>query len=286
MTCWLIYTREEAERNHHAISFYQQACDKRNIQMFLCYYENFVWGTANSRSFLSYENKEIKKLPDFVIMRATEPFFSTHLETMGCRVFNSARVSEIANDKLKTLQFTASLGVPTPKTRLATHKTAEAIGTELGFPLVMKPRDGHGGQDVLWIESLSDLSAKLMGYDHENFLLQKPVADLGRDLRVYVVGGEVVCAMLRMRDDDFRSNYCLGGRAEQKTLTREEMHIVRIITDHLPLDFAGIDLLYSNGQPMLGEIEDVVGARMLYHLTDLDVIDQYVAFMAKTVSLH
>ncbi len=286
MTCWLIYTRGEAERNHHAISFYRQACEKRNIQMSLCYYEDFSWGTAENGLYLSYAKKDIKKLPDFVIMRATEPIFSAHLEAMGCRLFNSARVSLLANDKLKTLQFAASLGIPTPVTRVATRNSAMEIGIDLGFPLVMKPRDGHGGQDVLWVESPSDLADKLTGYAHASFLLQKPVADLGRDLRVYVVGGEVVCAMLRMRDDDFRSNYCLGGRAEQKTLTQEEMHIVRTITDHLPLGFAGIDLLYSKGQPMLGEIEDVVGARMLYHLTDIDVIDQYVDFMAKTVSLH
>ena len=286
MTCWLIYTSEEAERNHHAISFYRQACEKRNIQMSLCYYEDFSWGTGDTGLYLSYGKKDIKKLPDFVIMRATKPIFSAHLEAMGCRIFNSTRVSFLANDKLRTLQFAASLGLPTPVTRVANHKNAMEIGKELGFPLVMKPRDGHGGQDVLWVNDLADLTSKLIEYAHDSFLLQKPVTDLGRDLRVYVVGGQVVCAMLRMRDDDFRSNYCLGGRAEQKMLTQEEMHIVRIITDNLPLGFAGIDLLYSNGQPMLGEIEDVVGARMVYHLTDIDVIDQYVDFIVKTVSLH
>ena len=39
-----------------------------------------------------------------------------------------------------------------------------------------------------------------------------------------------------------------------------------------PLCFAGVDLLYDQGSPVLGEVEDVVGSRMLYKVSDVDII--------------
>ena len=49
------------------------------------------------------------------------------------------------------------------------------------------------------------------------------------------------------------------------------------------IGFVGIDFMFSDGKMILNEIEDVVGARMLYHLTDLDVVDIYVEHILKTI---
>ena len=40
--------------------------------------------------------------------------------------------------------------------------------------------------------------------------------------KVYVIGGKIITAMLRISDKDFRSNFCLGGRAEVYNLSDEE----------------------------------------------------------------
>ncbi|MBE7048116.1 MAG: ATP-grasp domain-containing protein [Ruminococcaceae bacterium] len=282
MKGWLIYRKQEAERNKFAVTMYHKACARRKIHIQLKYLEELSPETAGSVS--AFNNKKTS-LPDFVIMRADAPFFSATLEKSGCRVFNSAQVSALANDKLKTIQMAKSLGIATPITCVATKTDAVAVGARLGYPLVMKPRDGHGGQDVLWIDSEAMLVKILPTFHHESFLLQKPVSSLGQDLRVYVIGGQVVVAMLRSRDDDFRSNYCLGGHASIHSLTPEEQTIVGKITEALPMDFAGIDLLYHEGQPVLSEIEDVVGARMVYHLTNLDIIDMYVEHIATQLGL-
>ena len=39
---------------------------------------------------------------------------------------------------------------------------------------------------------------------------------------------------------------------------------------------AGVDLLYDQGHPVLGEVEDVVGSRMLYQTSDLDIVGLYL----------
>lgn len=281
-TGWLVYRKKDAERNLHNITFYENAADKRGIKILLRYFEEFSYGTSEMGLSLFYEGKSIPK-PDFVVMRADEPLFSYHLEMMGYRVFNNAYLSFVANDKAKTLQVAAAAGVPVPTTCLARHENAQAIGQAMGYPMVIKPRDGHGGADVLWIDTEETLLRTLPNYHHDTFLMQKPVADLGRDLRVYVVGKRIIAAMLRARDDDFRSNYCLGGSATRYTLSAEEEALVYKVISLFDIGFAGIDFMFSNGKMILNEIEDVVGARMLYHLTDLDVVDIYVEHILSVI---
>ncbi len=281
-TGWLIYRKQDAERNRHNVTFYEDAAKRQGASIQLYYFENFSYGTSENGLTLFYEGKPIEK-PDFVVMRADEPLFSYQLELMGYRVFNNSQVSLVANDKARTLQVVAGAGVPTPVSRVANHGSAAGIGAELGYPLVIKPRDGHGGIDVLWIKNEASLSETLQNYNHDTFLMQQPVKDLGRDLRVYVVGRQIVAAMLRARDDDFRSNYCLGGSATRYELSCEEEALVNKVIDLFDFGFVGIDFMFSDGQMIFNEIEDVVGARMLYHLTDLDVVDIYVAHILKTI---
>ena len=59
--------------------------------------------------------------------------------------------------------------------------------------------------------------------------------------------------------------------------------MVNKVIDIFDFGFVGIDFMFSDGQMIFNEIEDVVGARMLYHLTDLDVVDIYVAHILKTI---
>ena len=281
-TGWLIYRKKDAERNRHNITFYENAAKKRGAQILLLYFEEFLYGTDAEGLALFYGGKRIEK-PDFVVMRADEPLFSYHLELMGFCVFNNSYVSQVANDKARTLQVVSGAGVPTPISRLARHEDALSVAKTLGYPLVIKPRDGHGGIDVLWIENEASLKKTLQNYHHNTFLMQQPVSNLGRDLRVYVVGKTIVAAMLRQRDDDFRSNYCLGGSATRYELSAPETALVHKVIDLFDFGFVGIDFMFSHGQMILNEIEDVVGARMLYHLTDLDVVDLYVDHILKTI---
>ncbi len=281
-TGWLIYRKKDAERNRHNITFYENAAERHGANIILRYFEDFSYGTSEAGLTLTYEGVSLEK-PDFVVMRADEPLFSYHLELMGYRLFNNAEVSLVANDKARTLQVVSSAGVPTPVSRLASHSSALSVAKELGYPLVIKPRDGHGGIDVLWIENEASLSETLQTYNHSTFLMQQPVKDLGRDLRVYVVGKQIVAAMLRTRDDDFRSNYCLGGNATRYELSDAEEVLVKKVISLFDFGFVGIDFMFSGGQMIFNEIEDVVGARMLYHLTELDVVDLYVEHILNVI---
>ena len=98
-------------------------------------------------------------------------------------------------------------------------------------------------------------------------------------MRVYVLGGEVLAAVKRTSECDFRSNFSLGGKAEIIDLPDEVKEYIRLIIEALSPDLVGIDFIRHNGEWVLGEIEDVVGTRMLYALTDIDAADEYVGYV-------
>jgi len=209
------------------------------------------------------------------------------LESLGFLVFNNAYLSQIANDKEKTLCLAKAHNIPVPETCFATKKTAIELARKLSFPLVIKPLDGHGGADVFMLQNEAELAALIPGYEHARFLLQRPVSELGKDLRVYVVGNRIIAGMLRSRADDFRSNYCLGGTASRYDFSAEELALVNRAISLFDVDYAGFDFMFDQGQMVLNEIEDVVGARMLYHETDIDIVALYLEhIMNKVQNTH
>lgn len=113
----------------------------------------------------------------------------------------------------------------------------------------------------------------------DQIVVQRLASEKGKDLRVYVIGNEIVAGMLRTSDTDFRSNFSLGGHAQVHALTEEEETLVRKIMRYFSFGLVGIDLIYDNGHPVLNEIEDVVGARMLYAHTDINLVGRYIDYI-------
>jgi glutathione synthase/RimK-type ligase-like ATP-grasp enzyme len=85
--------------------------------------------------------------------------------------------------------------------------------------------------------------------------------------------------MLRTNKNDFRSNFSLGGNAEKSTLSESEKNLIDSVLKVLKFDFAGIDIIYKNNRPYINEIEDVVGSRMVYANTDIDIIKLYLDYI-------
>ena len=257
MKGWLIYDREGAARNRTFIDFWFAACAKRKVDLELLY----------SHEPLPEQN------PDFAVVRTIDPALSFRLEGRGIPVYNPASVSEICNDKWKTYRLASRLGVPFPQTE---YVPDPAVMPSHPYPYVLKACAGHGGTQVFMVKSREEEQAAKRALAGIPSVLQEPVSDLGKDLRVYVLGGKILAGMLRVSHTDFRSNFCLGGTAIPHELTREERAIVESFTEALPLGLAGIDLIYHEGNPVFNEIEDVVGCRMLYSQTEIDPVALYL----------
>ena len=248
----LCYDAADVPRNEWFIGALQRAAEPEGLSLRLC---------------LAGEGFPPDGQPDFVLNRSrSEKIAELCEESFGIPVFNSRAVTRITNDKYRTHRFLRDAGLPTAETWLVSEGEPLPV---LPLPLVAKPADGHGGQGVTWLRD----EAALCRYAAEAkrpFLLQEPMVT-GWDLRLYVLNGDCYAAVLRTSDADFRSNFSLGGNAAVIQPDKEAVKLLDRVQQLLPLDFAGVDLLrHPDGGYVIGEIEDAVGCRMLYALTDMD----------------
>lgn len=227
-------------------------------------------------------------LPDFVISRQRDHLLSEKFEKLHIPVFNRSRVSEICNDKHNTHRFLD--GLPLMKTEFPEPGNSY-IPIAISFPLVVKPAFGHGGDRVALVENQRQLDAALSAIDPQPAIIQESASEAGKDLRVYVLFGRIVAAVMRTAQNGIVSNYKRGGNVELHTLTAAEKELAQAVIDRFaergaPLSFAGIDLIYHNATPVVNEVEDVVGSRMLYKVSDIDVLDLYIREIAKRLFDH
>lgn len=216
---------------------------------------------------------------DGVVMRTYNPDFTMFLKSKGIRTFNNARTQATGNDKASTYAFARSVGVPVPDTRLVNKGNP----SPLIMPFIVKSRYGHGGTEVYEITSDADYCKAIDSIKDDSFIVQR-ILERGRDKRVYVIGNDIIATFMRVNDNDFRSNYKLGGKAYKTNVNKVEEDYVRRVVNGLHSDFIGVDFIYENGMPYLNEIEDLVGSRMVYENSDIDILDLYADHIVKVSS--
>ncbi len=287
---WITYDRADYQINTGFVKMFEEAFEKvaDDILVKVILTEDFRVSVEHGETCF-YEKEEKLEKPFCVIARSRDFRLSRMIERAGIRVFNSSKVCEICNDKAATYQEVSRLSIPMPDTWF------DRIPDDLSYPYVIKPVDGHGGIGVTMVtcDAAKELALKELGFHGKldevmadgakvctrHFVVQKPVSDLGKDVRVYVCGGKIIQAMLRSSESDFRSNFCLGGKASCYTLNEEEISYVQKLQDHFQFDFAGIDFIFDEGKAVFNEIEDVVGSRMLYSMTEIDIVSIYVDYL-------
>jgi gamma-F420-2:alpha-L-glutamate ligase len=88
---------------------------------------------------------------------------------------------------------------------------------------------------------------------------------------------------LRRSKEGFRANYSLGGEVVEYFLSEDETNRVHQIIEHFSFDLVGIDFIVGDDSALIfNEIEDVVGARMLYECTSIDIVDHYLRYLKAT----
>lgn len=279
---WILYNYADAERNNGYIEFYKAEGEKLGIAIELLYIEELEFGVQYDEWYVTYHGQEVT-LPDFAIVRMNYPLLSRQLELLGVPVFNSSFVASICNDKAQTYQYVAKAGIPMVDSRFV-HKNflLDKMHT-VPRPFVVKSVSGHGGKQVFLVKEGEDI---VPIYDKlEDHVVIQPLASKKRqDLRVYIVGNEIVAAVLRTGQDGFRSNFTLGGKAELYTLNDDEKRIVEKIIDLFDFGLAGIDFIVGDyGGLIFNEIEDVVGSRMLYSCSDINIVALYLEYIKKRI---
>ncbi len=205
---------------------------------------------------------------DFVLNRSRDAALAARYEQAGIPVFNNSLVAELGNDKWAWYRYAQALELPVLETELLSVEPPQ-----LPYPLVAKSRRGHGGQELRWLEDEAgrqDLLAELRlgGGSASDWIVQRPAARLGRDWRVYILGGRPYAAVLREAPSgDWRANYSLGARVSWAEFTAELASPVERLCQALSIDYGALDFLDDGpGGPVVHELEDCCGARLLYQL--------------------
>ncbi|GAA4608226.1 lysine biosynthesis protein LysX [Actinoallomurus liliacearum] len=204
------------------------------------------------------------------------------LEANGVEVLNGSAAIELCGDKWRTSVALRDAGLPVPRTALAlTPESALEAVERMGYPAVIKPLTGSWGRLVT---ALYDRHAATAVLEHVAALpspqshivyVQEMVPTPERDIRVIVVGGEVLGATYR-RGDQWRTNVALGATTEVCPVTPELEHLARSAALAVGADIAGVDLLeepdgrllvlevnsgveFSGFQAAMGDQVDVAG---------------------------
>ena len=279
MIGYLIYNEFESNRNRWFIDKLISEFAEKKLKLVLIIEEKLIFTICDKPSFF-YVNKLLEK-PDFVINRTNNYLIAMQFEAMSVRVFNNSYVSQIANNKYLSYLKVSELNVKALNTKL--YKKGHDL-PNISNSVVIKPLDEKGGKDVYLCNDNDELSQNISKIDKDELLIQKPASDLGKDLRVYILGNKIYKAMLRVNSNNFKSNFCLGNDAVTYELSNREIDVVENILSIASFDYVGIDFLFDNGEIVFNEIEDSVGARMLYSKTKCNIAADFAKYVIATIN--
>jgi RimK family alpha-L-glutamate ligase len=203
------------------------------------------------------------------------------LEGAGVRVLNRPRTLVAAHDKLATSRALGDAGVPHPRTA---HVTSPSDSIPFEPPVVVKPRFGSWGQDVVLCHDAAALRRHLGAmaerpwFASHGALVQELVPPRGHDVRVIVAGGSVVGAIRRVAPPgEWRTNVALGAVREPVEPSIEACELAIRAAAAVEGDLVGVDLLpRPDGEFVVIEINGAVEFNAAYSLHGADVFRRTV----------
>lgn len=289
---WIIYNGNlVTDKFMDYVTWFQKAAAKQNIEVDAIP-NNQLLVTAGPKGPILTGAPE--KRPDFVHFADKDLHLARHMEALGLFVINNSKAIELCDNKASMYQHLSEKQISIPETIIA-PKVFDGLPLEddshlnlvidqLGLPLIIKEAYGSFGKQVYWVdttEKLKKLVYKLKGTD---FVFQKPITtSLGKDIRLNVVGDNVVTAMKRESAEDFRANVTAGGTTEPYSPTKDEKDLAIKSAKALGAVFAGVDLLFAEDGPILCEVNSNPHLRSIYECTGVDVADHMIQFILKSL---
>lgn len=277
-----MYQQTDTKENDTYIQWFLEEANKQQIHVILVYRENMSIGIVNGQNQLFIHGRN-EDLPDFIVNRSIEPLLQQFFANQQIPVFNNIQTAHIANHKAITHLALHELDVPMMPTFFL-HGRALPQHPPLAYPVIVKSATGRGGQEVFLIEHQQEWISFQQTASHTDYVVQSTDVQLGKDVRVFIIGKEIIAAVLRTNEHDFRANFKLGGTASLYPLTDKEIAMIQRICDYFNFGLVGIDFLIDhNNNLIFNEIEDVVGSRILSDVTNINLLEKYISFIIKTV---
>ncbi|MFG0274806.1 MAG: lysine biosynthesis protein LysX [Phycisphaerales bacterium] len=200
------------------------------------------------------------------------------LESFGVRCVNSAGGVSVASDKLRTSLALVHASVPTPRVCVAPEPESGLAAVEsIGYPAVLKPTVGSWGRLMARVhdrdgaEAVIEHRATLGSAQQRVVYAQEHIDKPGRDLRVFVVGGEAIAAISRT-SAHWITNTARAGTAAGEPVTPAITDIATRAVACVGLDLGAVDLFECPRRGLLvGEVNHSMEFRNSIATTGVDI---------------
>jgi ribosomal protein S6--L-glutamate ligase len=237
-----------------------------------------------------YDNKSLRKLSGVV------PRIGRSLTQLGVMLLKHLELMEIpstlsmdglmtARNKYLALQALHAIGVSIPASVLiASRNRNEDFMEYLPPPLVLKILTGTQGIGVMRVRDVKEAGPIIdtLSELDQMICLQKYVPNPGEDIRVFVVGEEVVAAMKRKAaPHEWRSNIHIGGRGVTHKISGAETETAIRAARAVGVEVAGVDLISVKQKPFVIEVNASPGFKGLMAATGINASDHIADYAIK-----
>ncbi|WP_313891713.1 RimK family alpha-L-glutamate ligase [Psychrobacillus sp.] len=286
-SCWIVYNGSlTSEKFIDQALLLQEAAEKQGIHASL----------VKNYEVLMNVQQRLQNKPDFVVFLDKDILLAKFLVNEGIPVFNDPDVIEICDNKARQYMELAKAQVPMPTTIIAPKVYPnftiqhtgyyEQVLATLSLPMIIKEAHGSFGMKVYLIETKEQFFEKVEELNGTEYVFQEFIeTSRGRDIRVNIVGGQVVACMHRQSETDFRANITNGGTASQIILTERQKEVAIHAATALGAEFAGVDLLFGeNDEPLVCEVNGVAHIRNIFNVTGINVGDAMISYILSKVA--
>ena len=232
---------------------------------------------------------------DVVLERCVSYFRGLHftacLEFLDVPVINKFEVANNCGNKMITSLLLKKHNVPTPKTYFSFSPEAALENLEkVGYPLVIKPIVGSWGRGVIPLKDRETADAIIEVRELSDrpldriYYLQEMVKRPPRDIRVIVVGDQVISAMYRTSSGSFKTNIALGAEPILCEITKELEDVCMKASKAVGGGILGVDIMEDEKRGLVvHEVNNTVEFKGLAKVSKKNIPKEMIDFAIRHV---
>jgi len=226
---------------------------------------------------------------DLVLNRCISNFAGEQItyffENINIPVINNSKINTLCSNKFLTSLFLYKNNIPTiPFIVFFNENLIDVVNQILeGYPLVLKPIYGSWGRllskinDKDSFETVLEHKKYLSAPYHHIFYVTKYIEKPGRDIRVTIVGSEIICAVYR-KNSHWISNTARGGIIEKCEINNDILNICKKIINCLGEGIIGVDIFESKDGYLVNEINHTVEFKNIQKTLNIDIGEKIIKY--------
>ncbi|MCD6477020.1 MAG: RimK family alpha-L-glutamate ligase [Candidatus Aenigmarchaeota archaeon] len=241
---------------------------------------------AKNNCKLLYKGKEIEKydyiLPRIDSIRAKHGYkIIDYFDYIKAKKPYNSRTILIAHNKFKTIYELKKAGLPTPATWLiSSTKAIEDILKKIDFPIVIKLVSSFGGKGITFAETYESAKSVISTLKtlKQEILLEEYIETGGEDIRIFVIGNEIVAMKRIAEKGKLKSNIHAGGKVKAYKPSKEEIDLAIKASNIIGSSICAVDMLIGKDEPKIIEMNINPGISGITKASGINVAQKIAAY--------